>query len=361
MSSSRSGKRAWYSAICGGRLGRHFPLEVDGEQLAKQGSADFFGSRRDAVLDFKRLLVLQRLLECLARGVNPLELLVRQNGIAIGIIQRKALTGSGAASRKQKERPIHGSAQRHLQARQKPSMHLRTAGAPLKQANAQNEPGSRDSCPACLLAYNASLRDPGAPKKEYAGDGESQLGGRGENSSQTAGPASPGDGGRRMVILALLLAMMVTAVEQLVVSPAMATIIAQLKGFEIFPWVASAYLLAATVSTPIYGKLADLFGRKPVLLFGLGLFSVGSVLSGTSMSMPQLIAMRTIQGLGAGAVGPIVLTMLGDMFTLKERAQVQAVFSAVWGLSSIGGPLVGGYLTDFLGWRWSSCSASRSR
>jgi MFS family permease len=166
------------------------------------------------------------------------------------------------------------------------------------------------------------------------------------------GAVSSGTGGRRMVILALLLAMMVTAVEQLVVSPAMATIIAQLKGFEIFPWVASAYLLAATVSTPIYGKLADLFGRKPVLLFGLGLFSVGSVLSGTAMSMPQLIAMRAIQGLGAGAVGPVVLTMLGDMFTLKERAQVQAVFSSVWGLSSVGGPLIGGYLTEFLGWRF---------
>ncbi len=172
-----------------------------------------------------------------------------------------------------------------------------------------------------------------------------------KTESDGAPGISSGSGGRRMVILALLLAMMVTAVEQLVVSPAMATIIAQLKGFEIFPWVASAYLLAATVSTPIYGKLADLFGRKPVLLFGLGLFSVGSVLSGTSMSMPQLIAMRAIQGLGAGAVGPVVLTMLGDMFTLKERAQVQAVFSSVWGLSSIGGPLVGGYLTEYLGWR----------
>ncbi len=175
-----------------------------------------------------------------------------------------------------------------------------------------------------------------------------------ERKTESDGPQarSSGSGGRRMVILALLLAMMVTAVEQLVVSPAMATIIAQLKGFEIFPWVASAYLLAATVSTPLYGKLADLFGRKPVLLFGLGLFSVGSVLSGMSMSMPQLIAMRAIQGLGAGAVGPVVLTMLGDMFTLKERAQVQAVFSSVWGLSSIGGPLVGGYLTKFLGWRF---------
>ena len=125
-----------------------------------------------------------------------------------------------------------------------------------------------------------------------------------------------------------------------------------LKGFDIYPWVISAFLLASTVSTPIYGKLADLFGRKPVLIFGLALFSLGSILSGTSHSMVQLIVMRSIQGLGAGAVGPIVLTMLGDLFTLKERAQVQGLFSAVWGLSSIGGPLVGGYLADHLGWQW---------
>jgi EmrB/QacA subfamily drug resistance transporter len=158
--------------------------------------------------------------------------------------------------------------------------------------------------------------------------------------------------GRRRVTGALLVAMMVTAVEQLVVSPAMPTIIAHLKGFDIYPWVISAYLLASTVSTPIYGKLADLFGRKRVLIFGLMLFSLGSILSGTSQSMAQLIAMRSIQGLGAGAVGPIVLTMLGDLFTLKERAQVQGLFSAVWGLSSVGGPLVGGYLADHLGWQW---------
>jgi multidrug resistance protein len=103
---------------------------------------------------------------------------------------------------------------------------------------------------------------------------------------------------------------------------------------------------------PIYGKLADLFGRKPILIFGLVVFTLGSILSGTSTSMGQLIVMRTIQGLGAGAVAPIVLTMLGDLFTLKERAQVQAIFSAVWGLSSVGGPLLGGYLSDNVGWRW---------
>jgi multidrug resistance protein len=177
-------------------------------------------------------------------------------------------------------------------------------------------------------------------------------GGNGELSEEhepSAGPLIPG---RRKVTAALMMAMMVTAMEQLVVSPAMPTIIAQLKGFEIYPWVVSAYLLASTVSTPIYGKLADLYGRKRILLFGLALFTIGSMLSGTSQSMGQLIAMRTIQGLGAGAVGPIVLTLIGDLFSLEERARVQALFSTVWGASSIGGPLVGGWLTVYLGWRW---------
>lgn len=157
---------------------------------------------------------------------------------------------------------------------------------------------------------------------------------------------------RTMVTVALLLAMAVTALEQTVVSTAMPSIIASLKGLDIYPWVFSAYLLAATVSTPIYGKLADIWGRKRLLLFGLGLFSVGSVLSGQSTSMGMLIAMRVVQGLGAGAVGPIVLTMLGDLFTLAERAKVQSLFSGVWGVSSLAGPALGGWLTDALSWRW---------
>ena len=124
------------------------------------------------------------------------------------------------------------------------------------------------------------------------------------------------------------------------------------EGLDIYPWVFSAYLLAATVSTPIYGKLADIWGRKQVLLFGLGLFSIGSILSGQANSMGMLIAMRVVQGLGAGAIGPIVLTMIGDMFTLKERAVVQSLFSAVWGVASLAGPALGGVLTDQLSWRW---------
>src|SRR5262249_56863527 len=134
------------------------------------------------------------------------------------------------------------------------------------------------------------------------------------------GVAGEAGSGRGLVTAAMLLAMAVSALEQTVVSTAMPTIIASLKGLDIYPWVFSAYLLASTLSTPLYGKLADLLGRKRVLLFGLGLFAAGSMLSGFSQTMPQLIAMRVLQGLGAGAVGPIIITMIGDMFTLKERA-----------------------------------------
>jgi EmrB/QacA subfamily drug resistance transporter len=157
---------------------------------------------------------------------------------------------------------------------------------------------------------------------------------------------------RGLITLAMLLAMTVTALEQTVVSTAMTSIIASLKGLEIFPWVFSAYLLAATVTTPLYGKLADLLGRKRVLLFGLATFGLGSMLSGLAQSMPQLIAARVVQGIGAGAVGPIVITLLGDLFTLAERARVQALFSVVWGVSSLAGPALGGVLTDRLSWRW---------
>ena len=157
---------------------------------------------------------------------------------------------------------------------------------------------------------------------------------------------------RTLVTVALLLAMTVASLEQTVVSTAMPSIIATLRGLDIYPWVFSAYLLASTVTTPLYGKLADMLGRKRVLLFGLGVFAVGSILSGLSRSMPELIAMRVVQGIGAGAVGPIVITMLGDLFTLEERARVQALFSVVWGASSLAGPYLGGVLTDHLSWRW---------
>jgi EmrB/QacA subfamily drug resistance transporter len=171
-----------------------------------------------------------------------------------------------------------------------------------------------------------------------------------EEDPQADGAPAPSH--RRIVTAALLLASTVTALEQTVVSTAMPSIIAQLHGLRIYPWVFSAYLLAATVTTPLYGKLADLLGRRRVLLFGLALFGIGSMLSGMARSMPELIAMRVVQGLGAGAVGPIVVTLLGDLYTLAERARVQGLFSAVWGLSSLAGPTIGGVLTDRLSWRW---------
>jgi EmrB/QacA subfamily drug resistance transporter len=157
---------------------------------------------------------------------------------------------------------------------------------------------------------------------------------------------------RRLVTVALLLAMAVAALEQLVVSTAMASIVSQLRGFELYSWVVSAFLIAATVTTPIYGKLADRLGRKPVLLFGLALFSLGSALSGLAQSMPQLVAFRVLQGIGAGGTTPIVLTLIGDLYTLRERARVQGLFSAVWGIASLAGPILGGELTDRLSWRW---------
>ena len=111
-------------------------------------------------------------------------------------------------------------------------------------------------------------------------------------------------------------------------------------------------LLTSTTTVPIYGKLADLYGRKPIFLFGSGLFLLGSIFSGAAQSMVQLIIFRAIQGLGAGAVLPIVLTIIGDIFELKERARVQGLFSGVWGLSSIIGPALGGLIVDHFSWRW---------
>jgi MFS family permease len=156
---------------------------------------------------------------------------------------------------------------------------------------------------------------------------------------------------RGIVTGALLMAMTVAALEQTVVSTAMPTIIAKLKGMNYYAWVLPSYLLAITVTTPIYGKLADMIGRKKVLLFGLAVFAAGSMFSGLAQSMPVLIAMRVVQGIGAGAVMPVVLTMVGDLYTLEERAKVQGLFSAVWGINSLAGPAIGGYLTEEFSWR----------
>jgi MFS family permease len=156
---------------------------------------------------------------------------------------------------------------------------------------------------------------------------------------------------RRWVTAALMLVMVLASMEQTVTSTAMPTIIGSLHGLEHYSWVASIYLLACTVSMPLYGRLADTLGRKRVILFSILLFSISSLLASTARTMPQLIAFRGMQGLGAGGIMPVVLTILGDIFTLEERARIQGLFSGVWGTSSLAGPILGWFLIATLGWR----------
>src|SRR5436189_394195 len=157
---------------------------------------------------------------------------------------------------------------------------------------------------------------------------------------------------KTVVVIALILGMSLAALDTTIVGTALPSIVGKLGGIALYSWVFSIYLLTSTTTVPIYGKLADLFGRKPIFLFGTALFLLGSILSGAAQSMEQLIIFRAIQGLGAGAVLPIVLTIIGDIFELKERARVQGLFSGVWGLSSVIGPAMGGLIVDHFSWRW---------
>jgi EmrB/QacA subfamily drug resistance transporter len=151
---------------------------------------------------------------------------------------------------------------------------------------------------------------------------------------------------------AVLLVMLLASLDQTIVGTAMPHIISDLQGFDRYTWVTTAYLLTSTVTVPIYGKLSDLFGRKPIFLIGVVLFLVGSAASGTSQSMNQLIIFRAFQGLGAGALMPIALAVIGDLFTPRERGKWQGATGAVFGLSSILGPTAGGWITDHSTWRW---------
>jgi EmrB/QacA subfamily drug resistance transporter len=154
------------------------------------------------------------------------------------------------------------------------------------------------------------------------------------------------------VVAGLMLSMFLVALDGTVVSTAMPSIASDLKGFNLYAWVPAIYLLSTAVTTPIYGKLSDLFGRKPILYLGIGLFMLGSATSGAAPNMTFLIVARAVQGLGAGAVQPITMTMVGDFFNLEQRARIQGFFSSVWGVSSVIGPLVGGLFVDNVGWRW---------
>lgn len=160
------------------------------------------------------------------------------------------------------------------------------------------------------------------------------------------------EGKRLRVVLSVMLATFLTAVDATIVDTAMPRIVGALGGFSLFTWLVTAYLLTSTATVPIYGKLADLFGRKRTFTVGALIFLLGSALCGQASSMIWLIIFRGLQGLGAGAILPVVQTIIGDIFTPAERAKVQGWFSSVWGLSGLLGPLAGGFIVDYFSWRW---------
>lgn len=149
-----------------------------------------------------------------------------------------------------------------------------------------------------------------------------------------------------------MLSLFLASMESTVVATAMPTIVGQLGGLEHYSWVFSAYMLTSTTTVPLYGKLSDLYGRRKLYVLAMALFLLGSIWSGQAYSMTQLILARGLQGIGAGGIMPLAFILIGEMFTLEQRARMQGLFSGVWGVSSIVGPLLGGFLVDQLSWRW---------
>jgi EmrB/QacA subfamily drug resistance transporter len=157
---------------------------------------------------------------------------------------------------------------------------------------------------------------------------------------------------KALIMVAIMLGLFLAALDQTIVGTALPRIVTDLAGNNLYTWVVTVYLLTSTVTVPIYGKLSDVYGRRPLLLIGIAVFLVGSALSGLSQSMGELIIFRGIQGLGAGAIFPIALSVIGDLFSPAERGRYQGLFGAVFGLSFIIGPFLGGFLTDNLSWHW---------
>lgn len=158
--------------------------------------------------------------------------------------------------------------------------------------------------------------------------------------------------GRPFVVASIMLATFMAAIESTIVATAMPSIVGQLGGFTYYSWVFSAFLLAQSATTVIYGKLADLLGRKPVLIAGVVLLLIGSLLCGFAWSMASLIAFRMVQGLGAGAITPITMTVIGDLYKLEERGRTQGLLAAVWAVSGVLGPLAGAFVVANLSWAW---------
>ena len=157
---------------------------------------------------------------------------------------------------------------------------------------------------------------------------------------------------RPFVLASVMAAMFMIAIEATIVSTAMPGIVGQLGGLQLYSWVFSAFLLTQTATTVVFGKLSDLLGRKRVILYGIGLFLFGSLLCGFAWSMPTMILFRLIQGIGAGAIMPIAMTIVGDLYTAHERARIQGYLASVWAISAVVGPLAGGLIVQYFSWPW---------
>jgi EmrB/QacA subfamily drug resistance transporter len=154
------------------------------------------------------------------------------------------------------------------------------------------------------------------------------------------------------ILFAVMLGLFLGALDQTIVGPALPTIVTQLSGNDYYVWAITIYLLTSTISVPFWGKGSDIFGRKPIFMLGIAIFLIGSALSGLSQNMAMLILFRGIQGVGAGSLFPVALAVIGDLFTPQERGKYQGLFGAVFGIAFVVGPLVGGFLTENVGWHW---------
>src|SRR6516165_9662986 len=157
---------------------------------------------------------------------------------------------------------------------------------------------------------------------------------------------------RPLILAAVMAANFMIAIEATIVSTAMPQIVGQLGGLELYSWVFSAFLLTQTATTVVFGKLADLIGRKTVMQVGIAIFLAGSILCGFAWSLPSLIVFRLVQGVGAGAVLPVAMTIVGDLYKAHERAKIQGWLASVWAISAVVGPLAGGLIIQHLSWAW---------
>src|SRR5205085_4581819 len=157
---------------------------------------------------------------------------------------------------------------------------------------------------------------------------------------------------RPLVLVCIMLALFIAAIEATIVATAMPQIVAKLGGFALYSWVFAAFLLAQTATTVLFGKLSDIYGRKPVMIGGIVIFVIGSLLSGFAWSMPSMIVFRLIQGLGAGSMQPVAITIAGDIYSPRERLTIQGWLSSVWAVAAVAGPIAGAVIVQRFNWAW---------